>query len=364
MRPASEQTSSLSALADELALLAGEKSSSKRLELLRRIAAIYAGHAEPGRAAEQYLFDEVVSELMDKIAGPERVAASTTLAAMPSLPDGVVRKLAGDSDIEVARPIIRDFAAMPEPILVDVARTGSQDHLRVIAERAEVTPPVTDVVVERGDSSVAGILADNGGAQFSDRGMSRLIDKAAGDRDLQAKLVARKDLTLAAIGRLLPIITDELARRLRHRAPRVSESTVVEYLADWIGDRRKCEERTVALIAGIRKGDLKANDIVGELVAQRRLHDAGTVLAQVLDLAPAYVFNALDGASLQSALLLMRAAGLGWPVADALLRLREAKAGPCGHQAPPTRDEYMTLDIGAAQRVIRFVKVRSAVGAA
>lgn len=156
-----------STLADDLARLAAERSPDKRVELLRRIAEAYATHDEAPVATERYLFNEVVSKLVDKLRGADRAAASGTLAAMKKLPDGLVRALASDTDIAVARPMIRDYKAMPERILVDIARTGSQEHLRVIAVRDKVTPPVTDVVVERGDTTVVGILAANNGARFS-----------------------------------------------------------------------------------------------------------------------------------------------------------------------------------------------------
>ena len=358
----SSQSTPLSVLADDLAALAGEKSSEKRVELLRRIADAYAAHADHGMTAEQYLFNEVVSRLIDKMAAPDRASASATLAGMPSLPDALVRRLATDTDIDVARPIIRDYAAIPEPVLVDVANTASQEHLRVIAGRMLVTPPVTDAVVSRGDRTVVGILAGNAGAQFSDGGMRRLIDKAKGDSDLQARLVARKDLSLAAVGRLLPLITDELASRLRDKVPDVSEEKVAPHLADWLADRQKSVERTAAFITGIRNGDLKANEVVGKLLAGRRLYDTATVLASVLDLEPDYTFAVLAGCSPQSALLLMRAAGLTWPVVYAFVKLREAKAGLYGYKSPPSREEYLALDAAAAQRVLRFMKVRRVAG--
>jgi len=358
----SSQPTPLSVLADDLASLAGEKSSEKRVELLRRIADAYAAHAEPSMTAEQYLFNEVVAKLIDKMAGPDRATASTTLSAMRNLPDALVRKLATDADIDVARPIIRDYEAIPEPVLIHVANTASQDHLRLIAGRILVTPPVTDAVVARGDRTVVEILAGNAGAQFSDRGMRRLIDKSKGDRDLQARLVARKDLSLAAVGRLLPIVTEELASRLRDKVPDVTEESVAPHLADWLADRQKSVERTAAFVTGIRNGDLKVNDIVAELFAYRRLYDAATVLASVLDLKEDYTFAVLAGCSPQSALLLMRAAGLTWPVVDAFVKLREAKAGLYGYQMPPSREEYLALDAAAAQRVLRFIKVRRVAG--
>lgn len=352
-----------STLAEDLARLAAERSSDKRVELLRRVAEAYTTHAEPPVATEQYLFNEVVSKLVEKIGGADRAAAAITLATMKKLPDDVVRTLASDADIAVARPMIRDYEAMPEGILVDIARTGSQEHLRVIAARNEVTPPVTDVVVERGDTTVVGILAANSGARFSDAGMRRLVGKARDDRHLQALLIDRKDLPLTAIEDLLPMVTDELARRLCDNAAGMNDAAVKRHLAEWLAERKKNAERTEAYIAGIRNGDLNAGDIVRGLFAQGRLYDAAIVLASVLSLDRGYTFGVLAGSNLQSAVLLMRAATLTWPVVEAFLKLREAKSAQYEYRTPPTRAQYLALDAGAAQRVIRFAKVRQVAAA-
>lgn len=361
---ATSQNEHPSTLANDLASLAAERSSDKRVELLRRIAEVYATHAEPPVATERYLFNEVVSKLVDKLCGPDRTVASCTLARMKNLPNGVVRTLASDADIAVAQPMIRDYKAMPERILVDIARTGSQEHLRVIAAREDVTPPVTDVVVERGDTTVVGILAANNGARFSDAGMRRLVGKARDDRRLQALLIDRKDLSLKAVEDLLPMINEELARRLCDNVADVSNAAVKAYLAEWLADRKKNAERTEAYIVGLRNGDLNAADVFRGLFAQGRLCDAATVLASVLSLDRDYTFGVLAGSKLQSALLLMRAASLSWPVAEAFLKLREAKAAQYEYHTPPTRAQYLSLDAGAAQRVVRFAKVRQVTGAA
>jgi len=354
---------SLSTLAEDLASLAAERAPDRRVELLRRISAAYAAHAEPGVTAEVYLFNEVVSKLVDKIAGADRAAAAATLATMPRLPEPLVRRLASDADIDVARPLIRDYRAMPEAILVCVARNASQDHLRVIAAREEVTPPVTEVVVRRGDRSVMRILAGNSGARFSDAGMRELIAKAKHDLDLQALLVDRNDLSLAAVERLLPIVTEALARRLCGKVGVVSEDAVMPHLAAWLDDRSRNAERTRAFIAGLRNGDLQASDVFRELFAQGRLYDAAAVLASHLEIGCDYTFGVLAGNSLHSAMLLMRAAALPWALVEAFLKLRQAKGAPFEPHALPKRAAYLALDVAAAQRVLRFAKVRRSAGA-
>ena len=357
------QEESLATLAQDLASLAAERSADKRVELLRRISGVYAGRAACAPTAERYLFNDVVCKLVDKIAGADRASASGTLAAMSNLPETVVRKLAGDADIAVAAPMIRDYKGMPEGMLVDLARNGSQDHLRIIAARDEVTPPVSDVVAERGDASVVRVLARNGGARFSDSGMRRMIAKAERDPHLQALLVERKDLSLAAVDYLLPMISDELASRLGSGAGAVTDATLVTHLAQWLEDRKRNVERTQAYVVGLRNGDLQASDVLRDLFAAGRLFDAATVLASVLVIDGGHAFGILAGQSLQSALLLLRAAGLPWPVAELFLKLRRAKAAHYEFGSMPSRAEYLVLDAGAAQRVLRFAKVRQTAAA-
>jgi uncharacterized protein (DUF2336 family) len=160
-------------LAADLSALAAEPLSERRVELLRRITDAYIEQADQCTPAEQYLFIEVVSALLEKIGGPDRVAASKKLSQLSKLQYGVAEKLASDSDIEVARPVITYYRDLPERILIDVAKAGSQAHLKVIAGRPTLTP--------RGDSSTMLTLASNRGARFSEFGMARLIDQAKAD---------------------------------------------------------------------------------------------------------------------------------------------------------------------------------------
>ena len=351
-------------LAADLAALAAEPTSEKRLELLRRITDAYVDQGDRCTAAEQYLFNEVVTRLLDKISGDGRVIAAEKLSKMKTLPPELAGRLARDSDIAVARPIIRDYGGLPEHILLDVSKTASQDHLHAIAGRAVVTPPVADVVIKRGDRNTIQTLAANRGAQFSDFGMQRLIDRSEGDSELQELIVARTDLSLIAIGRLLPLISDELASRLRNAAVPVDEATIARHLNEWAADRQKNSARTDAYIEGIRTGDLNPNDIVRELVAGKRLLDAATVLAAIVGLDRFYTFNLLTSGKIHSALLLLRAVDLSWAVADAFIKLRIAKAGLYDYETPPVRDEYEAIAPTTAQRVVRFMKVRRAAAAA
>jgi hypothetical protein len=59
-----------------LLALANEKSSAKRLELLRGIADTFAVENEGPSASVQVLIDEIVTKLIDQIESGDRPAAS------------------------------------------------------------------------------------------------------------------------------------------------------------------------------------------------------------------------------------------------------------------------------------------------
>lgn len=360
MSPNSNSEAPLSNLAADLNELAAERSSEKRVELLRRITDAYLDHADQNTTAEQYLFNEIVSKLVDKIEGADRAVASETLAKMPSLPEAVADRLAFDTDFGVSSPILRGYRALSEKTLVSVARSGTQDHLHAIAGRHEVTPPVSDVVVTRGDQRVVRTLAANSGAQFSVKGMETLVNKAAEDRELQSLIVERSDLTAGAIGKLLPMISSELAKRLRGAAMEFNESVVKGHLKEWAKEREKNIERTDAYIAGIKKGDLRLNDVMLEMIRGKRLLDTATVAAACIDLDRDYAFGVLTGGKPDSVLLLFRSLGVSWVAVDAFLKLRTEKTGLVELGAPPRQRDYDAIDKTAAERVIRFMKVRRA----
>jgi hypothetical protein len=346
----------VSSFGRDLFLLASEKSSAKRVELLRRITDAYLEQSDEHTSAEHYLFEEIVTKLVGKVSRTDRIRASTDLSKLPELPEALARRLASDSDIEVARPIVRDHHGLSEAILIEVATHGSQEHLHAIATRPVVTPPVTDVVVTRGDGRTVRTLTGNQGAQFSNEGMRTLIGRAEADVDLQALLVERADLSLEAINKLLPMVSQELATRLHGRAVEIDVSSVQNHLLDWMDDRKKNIERIEAYIERLRRGDLMLDVIAMKLIRNKRLLDTATIFAAMIDLDRYFGFNVLTRGKAQSVLLLLKSINLSWQAVDGFLELRRDKLAIDEDRVD--RSEYEAIDTAAAQRVVRFLKVR------
>src|SRR5262249_47028726 len=140
------------------------------------------------------LFDEVIAKLTNAIEAKARAKLSIRLADVPSAPAGVVRMLAFDDDIEVARAVLVGSERLEEAHLVAHAQSKSQQHLAAIAERKSISEAVTDVLVTRGDHHVARSVAKNAGARFSEAGFRMLVKRSASDDALALHVGARRDL--------------------------------------------------------------------------------------------------------------------------------------------------------------------------
>jgi uncharacterized protein (DUF2336 family) len=128
----------------ELKSLARERSSAKRLDLLRKIADLFFARIDQHSDAEASLFNEVIERVADQISRDGKIEAATDLATLPGFPTPVVRKFAHDSDIEIARPVLRSALGLTERDLVEIARKASDAHLNAIAGRAQLSEAVSD----------------------------------------------------------------------------------------------------------------------------------------------------------------------------------------------------------------------------
>ncbi len=150
--------------------------------------------------SEQYsddeiaLFDDVIIRLAAEIELSARSLLAVRLAPIPNAPPKIIRALAFDDAIEVARPVLVQSERLDDPTLVENGRRKGQEHLLAISRRRSLSEPVTDVLVERGDQRVVLSIAENRGARFSDGAFAILVRRSAGDDRLAACVGSRPEI--------------------------------------------------------------------------------------------------------------------------------------------------------------------------
>ncbi len=354
---------------NELAKIAAERSPDKRVELLRRITDLYIEGLGQHTDAEHYLFDDIITKIIDRIPREDKIHAAVHLSALPEGPRGTMARLAGDDDFDVARPVLQGSAALTDDDLVRLAGSIPKPHLTAIAARSTLVERVTDVLVERGDRKVALTLSANHGARLSEVGLSKLIGRSAGDVDLQALLVDRPDLSDKAITKLLPMISQKLAEKLAERGYEVGEAVSPEFLdkvrvqfKDALRERKDDIDELSQIIDTVRAGKLTLQGAIEALVLKDRLVDIAAAVSEFADLERSQTFATLAHGQMQSVLVLMRSLNLPWATVHKVLALRSRKL-----KQPFVADElerdYAAIELGLAQRVIRFLKVRQSLRA-
>jgi len=350
---------------DELKRIAGERSSHKRLELLHKITDLFFEAGGTHTDAETYLFNDILDRITDQISGEARIHVSANLATLPGFPAGVVRKLANDLDIEVARPVIRSSPVLTDNDLVGIAMTREQDHLHAIATRERLSPVVTDVLIDRGNQKVVHRVSANHGAEFSSWGTDRLLDKARADVNLQQLLVERPDLSQQTVDKLLPLVSESLAMKLVERGFDVGETLSPELtriarerLAEALRDRKADIRGVAALTELVSRGELSLDQAAVELAAEGRLLDIATLLTRTAGLELNDVFGIFTRGQLQMLMLLFRALDLRWSTLETVLTLRANKLHMPNLASPEVARDYAALDKSLAKRALRFLQAR------
>ena len=171
-------------LLDELQTTLAHGTVARRVETLRRVTDLFINGAVDYSNEQVGLFDDVFQCLMQHIENSAKALLANRLAQIDSAPPLTIRALAFDDLIEVAAPVLSQSERLDDDTLIETARNKSQAHLMAISTRKVLSGAVTDVLVLRGNDEVIRSTVRNPGAEFSERGFSRLVNRAEGDDNL------------------------------------------------------------------------------------------------------------------------------------------------------------------------------------
>src|SRR4051812_26093646 len=124
-----------SSLIDELELALSAGSNAQRIEMLSRVTDLFVAGASRYSHEHVNLFDEVLTKLARTIEAKARAKLAVRLAPVPNAPGDVIRMLAFDEDIDVARSVLSPSERLNDEDLLATATTKSQLHLAAIADR-------------------------------------------------------------------------------------------------------------------------------------------------------------------------------------------------------------------------------------
>src|ERR1700712_2047895 len=215
----SKTASAPESLLDELQSTLAHGTVARRVETLRRVTDLFINGAVDYSDEQVGLFDDVFQCLMQHIENSAKALLANRLEQIDSAPPLTIRALAFDDLIEVAAPVLSRSERLDDDTLIETARNKSQAHLMAISTRRVLSGAVTDVLVLRGNDEVIQSTVSNPGAEFSERGFTRLINRAEGDDNLATCIGLRPALPRHLYLKLLAKASEPVRMRLEAANP-------------------------------------------------------------------------------------------------------------------------------------------------
>jgi len=354
----------MTSLIDELeeALAAG--SNAQRITMLSRITDLFVEGASRYSDGQIGLFDEVMVKLIAAIEAKARAKLSHRLAPLHNAPLGVIRQLAFDDDIEVARPVLTISERLDEADLVANASNKSQEHLAAIAERKSLSEAITEVLVARGDRQVVHSVAKNAGARFSDAGFRMLVKRSSGDDALAMRVGARRDVPRQHFLRLLQEASSAVRDRLAAENPDAG-GTVETVLSEVVGGIRS-ETRKVSTDYAAARGRVEALHRAGRLgesdvhgyARERKFEETAIGLSLLCGVEIDVVERALFDPAHEMVLIFAKLAGFSSTSVKAILLLKAGHRSMSAHDLEQALTSYGRLQVETARRVLGFYRIR------
>jgi uncharacterized protein (DUF2336 family) len=206
-------------LLDELQTTLAHGTVARRVETLRRVTDLFINGSVNYSNEQIVLFDDVFQCLLEHIENSAKALLANRLAPIDTAPPQTIRTLAFDDLIEVAGPVLTLSPRLDDDTLIETARSKSQAHLLAISNRKTLSGAVTDVLVLRGNDEVIQSAVNNPGAEFTERGFTRLVSRAEGDDNLSTCVGLRPNIPRHLYLKLVAKASDAVRQRLEAANP-------------------------------------------------------------------------------------------------------------------------------------------------
>lgn len=228
--------------------LARETSQRSRASLAAALGDLFADGERTLTERERALMTEILHKLVRELESRVRARLADRLARAPQAPADLLRELAND-DAEIAAPVLLHSPLLNDSDLIAVVQHRTRQHQLAVAQRADVSEPVSDALVETGDADVIVTLLRNPHARISEATTAYLTEQAKRVDKLQEPLIAREELTPDLARRLYWYVSAALRQRILERHP-ISETMLDDALENVVGeltaDRRQPQRADTA----------------------------------------------------------------------------------------------------------------------
>jgi uncharacterized protein (DUF2336 family) len=351
-------------LLDELQTTLAHGTVARRVETLRRVTDLFINGAVDYSSEQIGLFDDVFQCLMHHIETSAKAMLANRLAPIDTAPPLTIRALAFDDLIEVAAPVLSQSERLDDDTLIETARNKSQAHLMAISMRKVLSGAVTDVLVLRGNDEVIHSTVNNPGAEFSERGFTRLVNRAEGDDDLATCLGMRPTIPRHLYLKLLAKASVTVRERLEAANPRqagdvptaVREATRLARFAPSAITRGTAIAH--ALVKSLYEDGRLDEFQVAAFAEAGKFDEANAAIAALANVSVSTAENMMVETRAEGVMILAKVSGLSWSTVKAIIDMRDDLSGMEPTDLQACKATYERLRPSTAQQVLRFHRMQ------
>jgi hypothetical protein len=322
--------------------LSADGSPEGRRHLLYSITDLFLLEDRPSEAARDH-YAHIANHSLERMEVTDRASYAERVAAVPTLPAAVARRLASDEDIAVARLVLKLSPVLSDDDLASIALTRSQEHLIAIAERAAISEITTEVLVSRGSDTVLRLLSGNMGAQFSPDGYTRMQARGASDPEIARNLEKRIDKP-----------RERQAQRVLRIAIETEQSS-----SEATKHARERQQEVQSLLADVTAGRRSRNEAIKLVADQDRAFDLAMVLGAFATLPAAQVLKALLESDASGIAVAARSIDLPAEIFGAILALRARRLKQDAQQIERDLEQYTSIAETDSDQTIDLLRTRS-----
>jgi uncharacterized protein (DUF2336 family) len=351
-------------LLDELQNTLAHGTVARRVETLRRVTDLFLNNTIDYSDEQITVFDDVFNCLIEQMEISAKALLARRLAPNAKAPPHIIHTLAFDDQIEVAAPVLSQSERLGDDQLVANARSKSQAHLLAISTRKVLSGAVTDVLVERGNDEVIRSTVNNPGAEFSEQGFTRLVERAEDNDSIATcvgmrpsiprhhylKLIAKASASVRArleaanphLANDVSAAVSEVARRARSAPAAISQETIIAHgLVKSLFDDGRLDEHQVAAFAEARKFD-----------------ETNAAIACLANVSVAVAETMMIESPTEGVFILAKVGGLSWSTVKSVINMRSDLSDIEATNLDAARLTYERLRPSTAQQVLRFHRMQ------
>ena len=200
--------------AQALHLLAAVRDPAKRQQLALGVTEMCVAH--PLSPSAEPIAGDLLITLTSKSDLDTKIAMAQKLADCEWAPHSAIKHLAFDQ-IEISAIIIEKSDLLTQKDMIELAETGSIEHRRHLAMRANLCLPVTDQLAKPGEPIVLRALANNDTAEISENTLEVCLHVAREHPKLREALARRHDLSTDYATQLCIMMPDNWREELYRR---------------------------------------------------------------------------------------------------------------------------------------------------